>query len=145
MRGEMRVGALLAVLLLASGLRSCERVLPDTVAPAAPVAGAHTPAPSPTPQVTPSPAPQAAPGPAPPRVDFATQIRPILETRCTPCHFPGGKMYQRLPFDRPETLHALGDKLFTRIKDEREQQLFRAFLTQPRDLSPTRPEPQPDN
>jgi hypothetical protein len=63
-------------------------------------------------------------------VDFANQIRPILEARCRPCHFPGGKMYDRLPFDRAETIHRLGDKLFTRIKAEDEQDLLRAFLAQ---------------
>jgi hypothetical protein len=39
-------------------------------------------------------------------------------------------MYQRLPFDRPETIKTLGTKLFTRIKDEKEQQLIRDFLAQ---------------
>jgi hypothetical protein len=65
--------------------------------------------------------------PGPPRVEFATNIRPILE-RCQPCHFEGGVMYERLPFDRPETVHLLGDKLFTRIHDERERGLISAFL-----------------
>jgi hypothetical protein len=64
----------------------------------------------------------------PPQIDFQTQIRPILESRCRPCHFEGGKMYQPLPFDRPETIHKLGDKMFTRIKDPKEQELLRAFL-----------------
>ena len=63
-------------------------------------------------------------------VDFATQIRPMLEARCRPCHFAGGTVYQRLPFDRPETITTLGTKLFTRIKDEKEQRLVAAFLSQ---------------
>jgi hypothetical protein len=66
----------------------------------------------------------------PAKVDFNTQVRPILESRCTPCHFAGGKMYERLPFDRPETIKQLGTKLFTRIKDENEQRLIREFLSQ---------------
>lgn len=64
------------------------------------------------------------------KVDFNTQVRPLLETRCTPCHFAGGKMYERLPFDRPETIKKLGTRLFTRIKDENEQRLLREFLAQ---------------
>jgi len=64
------------------------------------------------------------------KVDFATQIRPILEARCQPCHFDGGKVYQRLPFDRPETIKRLGTRLFTRIKDENERRLIREFLEQ---------------
>jgi hypothetical protein len=66
----------------------------------------------------------------PARVDFATQIRPILESRCQPCHFSGGKVYDRMPFDRPETIKTLGTKLFTRIKAEDERRLIRDFLAQ---------------
>lgn len=64
----------------------------------------------------------------PPPVDFQKEVRPILEQRCAPCHFTGGKMYAKLPFDQPETIHKLGTRLFTRIKDEREQKLIRSFL-----------------
>ena len=39
-------------------------------------------------------------------------------------------MYQRLPFDRQETIKSLGAKLFTRIKDEKERSLIREFLAQ---------------
>ena len=67
-------------------------------------------------------------GPAGAPVDFKTQIRPILEQRCQPCHFTGGKMYERLPFDRPETIVKLGTKLFTRIRDEKQRQVIRQFL-----------------
>jgi hypothetical protein len=64
----------------------------------------------------------------PPAVDFAKQIRPIFEQRCQPCHFPGGKMYERLPFDRPQTIVKLGPKVFTRIRDEKQRELIRQFL-----------------
>ena len=60
--------------------------------------------------------------------DFATEIKPIFQARCQPCHFPGGKVYDRLPFDKPETITRLGTRLFTRIKDEKEQRLIRDFL-----------------
>jgi|GEM_PF-1202536 len=73
----------------------------------------------------------APPPPAKSRpVDFDTQIRPILEKRCQPCHFAGGKMYARMPFDEPQTIRILGEKMFTRIKDPKEQALLRAFLVQ---------------
>ena len=68
--------------------------------------------------------------PAPKSADFARDVRPILERRCQPCHFEGGKMYERLPFDRPETISKLGEKLFTRIKAPDEQKVIRAFLAQ---------------
>jgi hypothetical protein len=63
-------------------------------------------------------------------IDFEKQIKPIFQSRCQPCHFSGGIMYDRLPFDRAETIHKLGDKLFTRIKEEKEQRLIREFLKQ---------------
>ena len=64
------------------------------------------------------------------RVDFPTQIKPMLEAKCQPCHFSGGKVYAKMPFDRPETIKTMGTKLFTRIKDENERQLIRDFLAQ---------------
>jgi hypothetical protein len=73
-----------------------------------------------------SPAPQPKTQP----VDFQTQIRPILEKRCQPCHFTGGKMYEKMPFDRPQTIRTLGEKMFTRIKDPKEQAILRVFLAQ---------------
>ena len=65
-----------------------------------------------------------------PRVDFDTQLKPIFQAKCMPCHFSGGKMYDRLPFDKPATIKKLGVKLFTRINDERERRLIEDFLTQ---------------
>ena len=47
-----------------------------------------------------------------------------------PCHFAGGKMYGKLPFDRPETIVSLGEKLFTRIKDEQQRAVIRKFLAE---------------
>jgi hypothetical protein len=64
------------------------------------------------------------------RVDFDTQIKPILESKCMPCHFSGGQMYERLPFDKPATIRKLGTKLFTRIKDEEKRRLIEDFLAQ---------------
>ena len=64
------------------------------------------------------------------RVDFDTQIKPILQSRCMPCHFSGGTQYEKLPFDRPETIKKLDTKLFTRIHDENHCRLIRDFLTQ---------------
>jgi hypothetical protein len=102
--------------------------------------GGAEPAPALPPAPSPDPAPATAREPAglapsqpaaePISVDFATQVRPILESRCQPCHFPGGKMYDRLPFDRAETVHLLGEKLFTRIKAADDQALIRAFLAE---------------
>lgn len=66
----------------------------------------------------------------PARIDFVTQIKPMLDPKCQPCHFNGGKVYATMPFDRAETIKTLGTKLFTRIKDEKQRQIIRDFLAQ---------------
>ena len=114
----MRVNAPALAFILALGFCTCGCAKFDIAAQ--PVSGSGSPKPATVTSSVPPPA----------KVDFATQIRPILESRCTPCHFEGGRMYQRLPFDRPETIKALGTKLFTRIKDEKEQRLIREYLSQ---------------
>jgi len=65
------------------------------------------------------------------RVDFDTQLKPIFQSKCMPCHFSGGKVYDRMPFDKPATIRKLGTRLFTRIKDEHDRKLIEDFLTQP--------------
>lgn len=65
-----------------------------------------------------------------PRVDFDTQLKPIFQAKCMPCHFSGGQMYDRLPFDKPATIRKLGTRLFTRIRGENERRLIEDFLAQ---------------
>ena len=105
-----------------------------------PPAGAPSGAP---PLAAPSPAASAGPSPAPAaaRVEFETQIRPLLEEKCTPCHFPGGRMYDRLPFDREETIRTLGEALYTRLKDPVDVDLVRTFLEQTNAAAGTRSGP----
>jgi hypothetical protein len=64
------------------------------------------------------------------KVDFAKDVRPILDAHCKPCHFEGGAVYAKMPFDRADTIYRLGTKLFTRIQDEKEQRVIRAFLAE---------------
>ncbi len=61
-------------------------------------------------------------------IDFKTMIQPIFEKRCNPCHFPGGKMYEKMPFDNPKTIlnHEAG--ILRRIKDAEENERIREFL-----------------
>ncbi len=80
-------------------------------------------------ETVPPPKASATSGPKA-KVDFDTQIQPIFKSKCMPCHFTGGKMYDRLPFDKPETIRKLGTKLFTRINDEDSRRLIDEFLTQ---------------
>jgi len=64
-------------------------------------------------------------------IDFSKQIQPILVNHCSPCHFPGGKMYQRLPFDKDTTIinHQAG--ILRRIKGD-DNALIKAFVQQHR-------------
>ena len=64
------------------------------------------------------------------RIDFDTQLKPIFKSKCMPCHFSGGQMYDRLPFDKPETIRKLGTRLFTRIKEENDRRLIEDFLNE---------------
>ena len=65
-------------------------------------------------------------------IDFTTQIQPILQKNCTPCHFPGGKQYAKLPFDKGETIinHEAG--ALKRLKNETEIALVKQFIQQNR-------------
>lgn len=63
-----------------------------------------------------------------PTPDFDKDIKPIFQARCQPCHFQGGQVYEKLPFDKSQTITRLGTKLFTRIKDEKERRLIQSFL-----------------
>ena len=65
-----------------------------------------------------------------PPIDFDRQVKPIFQSKCMPCHFSGGQMYDRLPFDKPETIRKLGTRLFTRIKDENDRRLIDEFIRQ---------------
>lgn len=61
-------------------------------------------------------------------ISFISQIQPILVNRCCPCHFTGGKMYERLPFDKAETIVTHEVALLRRIKDINELALIKKFI-----------------
>jgi len=63
-------------------------------------------------------------------IDFKTQIQPILQKRCSPCHFPGGKMYERLPFDTVSSLFLKKEIILKRIKDDSENKLIQQFIAE---------------
>jgi hypothetical protein len=103
---------LMLTLILIAGFKTCNDTKPDALTKSSttmnkPIASTQTVAEKPT---------------------FASDIRPILQSSCQPCHFQGGQMYEKLPFDKPETITKLGTKLFTRIKNEDQQRVIREFL-----------------
>ena len=63
-------------------------------------------------------------------VDFAKEIQPILQTHCSPCHFTGGKMYERMPFDKAETILTHQQGVLRRIKQEPDAQKIKDFFAQ---------------
>ena len=62
-------------------------------------------------------------------IDFKTQIQPILQKNCSPCHFPGGKMYEKMPFDKSETIIS-HEAVAKRLEDKNEITLIKNFIQQ---------------
>ena len=59
---------------------------------------------------------------------FTSDIAPILSKNCQPCHFPGGKVFAKLPFENYFTVKKLGLKLNTRFKKEEQQTLVKSWV-----------------
>jgi hypothetical protein len=127
-----------AVIFLITGLVGC--LHPRATSRSTPVASetAARPAPesvrTPPPAETPSaaePSPVAL-KPAPAGDDtFRSRVQPILERRCTPCHFPGGQMYDRLPFDRAAVVRSKSEPLLRRLKVVEEHRTVEEWLRSP--------------
>jgi hypothetical protein len=60
---------------------------------------------------------------------FDQDIVPILKSRCSPCHFPGGKMYAKMPFDQSKTITDHREGVLKRFKDP-ELMKLKAYLDQ---------------
>jgi hypothetical protein len=63
-------------------------------------------------------------------IDFKTQIQPILQKNCMPCHFPGGKQYEKLPFDQAETIIRHEAGALKRLKDGNDIAFIKQFIKQ---------------
>ena len=68
--------------------------------------------------------PTAVPSPSPPPALtavpdlFAGAVRPILKAHCAPCHEPGGRLYDRLPFDDSRVVSSHSPGILRRLKGE---------------------------
>jgi hypothetical protein len=49
-------------------------------------------------------------------VTFTADIAPLLAAKCQPCHFKGGKVFDKLPFDQYKTVVKIAPRLNTRLK-----------------------------
>ena len=63
-------------------------------------------------------------------INFSTQVKPIFVNHCSPCHFTGGKMYERLPFDQDTTIIMHEAAILRRIKDAQEKELIKQYIQQ---------------
>jgi hypothetical protein len=88
-------------------------------------------APSPVATAQPTAAPSPSPLPAPTETPelFASVVRPILKAHCSPCHEPGGRLYDRLPFDNPKVVSSHSEKVLRRLKGEDKEALERWLAT----------------
>ena len=49
---------------------------------------------------------------------FLTSVRPMLAQKCAPCHEPGGKLYEKLPFDDRTVVADHAPGMMKRLKGE---------------------------
>jgi hypothetical protein len=79
-----------------------------------------------------TPIPAVASPTATPAPDlFATSVRPMLVQRCAPCHEPGGKLYEKLPFDNPGVVAAHAPGMMRRLKGEDREALEKWIASLP--------------
>lgn len=69
-------------------------------------------------------------------ISFTVQIQPILIKRCSPCHFTGGKMYARMPFDHDTTIINHSEGILRRIKTGDDNLILRSFIEQNKKETP---------
>ena len=120
-----RIASAVAAILLAAGIPACSARKPAArQAAAAPSSSAPASAPATPPAAVPA-------AEARPEISFEATVRPILAAKCAPCHNPGGKMYERLPFDQPSVIasHAAGVR--RRLKGDDLQTLERWLSSRP--------------
>ena len=60
---------------------------------------------------------------------FRATISPILLTRCSPCHAPGGSQYAKLPFDKSATIRSHAPGVLKRLKGD-DKETVQAWLAE---------------
>jgi hypothetical protein len=101
---------------------------PPVASPLAPSPAATPPPSTAAPPLMPAaPAATPAAGPEGP-VSFEASVKPLLARTCTPCHVPGGRMYERLPFDHADVVLAHKDGILRRLKNPDDHQLLERWL-----------------
>jgi hypothetical protein len=80
----------------------------------------------------PAPTSTAVPDP------FVTSVRPILVAHCAPCHEPGGRLYEKLPFDDPSVVAAYEAGIVRRLKGDDRAAVEKWVASLPNRPSPER-------
>jgi hypothetical protein len=63
--------------------------------------------------------------------DGFVEVKLMLSRNCTPCHEPGGKMYEKLPFDNAEAVRSHSSSIMRRIDKPEDKKLMEDWLTEP--------------
>ena len=63
-------------------------------------------------------------------VNYNKDLLPVLQKKCSPCHFAGGKMYERMPFDNSLTILSHEAGILKRFKDQPGAALIKQFIQQ---------------
>ena len=108
------IGAGLLSLLPGAGCESRGGTEPAAVERAAGVEPTAVPA-------TPTPAPDL----------FVSSVRPVLVAKCAPCHEPGGKLYEKLPFDQPSVVESHSAGILRRLQGENREAVEKWLATLP--------------
>lgn len=64
----------------------------------------------------------------PDSIAFKKEVMPLLQSKCSPCHFEGGKMYERMPFDKATTLSTHAAGILRRLNDANDKQLVEKYI-----------------
>ena len=59
---------------------------------------------------------------------FKRDIAPLLKNNCTPCHFAGGKVFAKLPFDDYATVRSKAKRLNTRLKEDGQKKIVDGWI-----------------
>ena len=70
------------------------------------------------------------------KLDFEKDVLPVLVQNCSPCHFPGGKMYDKLPFDKEATILNNADRILKRVEKDEKKKVVKEFILQHRSDRP---------
>jgi hypothetical protein len=104
-----------------------DRSIPLNVALAVGLAACAAHGPAPPARAARPAAPGEAAAPLAPPEPFRGRVRPVLAQRCAPCHEPGGRMYERLPFDDPQIVRDHREGVLRRLKGD-ERAIVEAWL-----------------